>query len=152
MGSQYCQPADMIATGINSIALNAIPTADLQTACQQASELADSWGFRPRYGANTPVLLAWGGDVTYNAALVAVYLAMRARGYNPSAGADDNIFRGYSEAQQWFRDIGHGNVTPDVSPNVPIGQNQGADLPQVSTSQQRGWLTKNGNGTPTVGW
>lgn len=152
MGSQYCQPADLTLTGINPVAFQDVSLPEQTAGCQQASELADSWGLRGRYGNNSPILLAWGQDVTIQCAKVAVYLILTARGMNPSAGADSQIETNYKEAREWFMGIGRQNVHPDVTPNVAIGQNSGADLPQVQTSQQRGWLTSSPQGKPTVGW
>jgi hypothetical protein len=152
VASQYCQPADLSLTGINPLALVNVQAVQLVAACQQASELADSWGFRGRYGNNTPILLNWGQDVTLMVAKLAVALALGCRGYNPDAGADNIVDWFWKTAEDWLKGVGSQHVHPDVTPNVAIGQNSGADLPQVNTSQQRGWLTFNGSGKPTVGW
>lgn len=152
MGSQYCSPNDLTLTGINPIALVDVSSAEQLAACQQASEEMDSIAFRPRYGNASPILLAWGNDVTRKAVQIAVYYVMRQRGYNPSAGADDNIKADYEEAIKWCQGVGKQAISPDVTPNIPQGQNSGPDLPQVNSAQQRGWLTTSSSGKPTVGW
>jgi hypothetical protein len=151
MGSQYCQPPDLITTGINPLAFQDVSTPDQMTGCQQASELMDSMAFRGRYGNNSPILLAWGGDVTLQAAKLAVYLILNARGRNPSAGADDIVDRNYNEAIKWCEGVQRQSIHPDVTPNVQMNQNSGPDLPQVRTQPQRGWATCNARGTPTIG-
>jgi len=148
VGSQYCQPADLVAIGINPQALIGVSTAQQTAACQAASERADSY-MRGRYALP---LLSWGQDVTMMTAYIAVFLVMSARGYNPSAGADDLIRQRYEDAIAWFEGIQRQSVHPDVTPSVPQPGDPNHDLPQVQTSPQRGWQTYSASGKPTVGW
>jgi phage gp36-like protein len=135
VASVYCQPADLITTGVNAIALQDVPVQDQLVACQQASELADSY-IRGRYALP---LSAWGADVTFRTAQIAVYLTLKSRGYNPSAGADDNVRQGYEDSIRWFEGIQRQNTHPDVTPAVAQPGDPIHDLPQVITSQQRGF-------------
>ena len=148
MGSQYASPADLTTTGINPFALQDIAAPSLVAACQQASELADSY-LRGRYALP---LLAWGGDITYRVAQIAVYMALAARGYDPSTGADETIRKNYEDAVKWFEGVQRQSVHPDVTPSVAQPGDPVHDLPQVQTSPQRGWLTSSPQGKPTVGW
>lgn len=147
MGSQYCQPSDLTTTGINPFALQDVSNANLVAACVQASEVADSY-MRGRYALP---LSNWGGDVIYRVAQLAVYFALAARGYDPSAGADTTIRTNYEDAIEWFKGVQRQSVHPDVTPAVPQPGDPIHDLPQVSTSAQRGWPASNSSGTPTVG-
>ena len=146
MGSQYCNPSDLTTYGINPIALSDVSLPEQTAACVAASERADSY-MRGRYSLP---LLSWGQDVTMMTAYVAVYMLMSARGYNPSAGADDMIRVRYEDAIKWFEGIQRQNTHPDVTPSVALGQNAGPDLPQVRTSPQRRYQEFSGSGTPSV--
>lgn len=144
MASQYCFPSDLI-NQVNPIALTNITTAQQTAACQEASEIADSY-MRGRYALP---LLAWGQDVVSRVAQIAVYILMAARGYNPSAGADDLIRQRHEDAIKWFEGIQRQSVHPDVTPSVAQPGDPGHDLPQVQTSPQRGWQSNSG-GMPSV--
>jgi phage gp36-like protein len=144
--SLYCQTSDLITIGINAIALQDVPVPDQQAACQQASDLADSY-MRGRY--QLP-LLSWGSDITYHTAQIAVYLVLKARGYNPSAGADDNVRLGYEDSIKWFEGIQRQNTHPNVTPSVAQPGDPVYDLPQVRTSPERGWQQCSRTGMPSV--
>lgn len=150
MGSLYCQPSDMTTSGINPLALVNVTDPQRMAACQQASDLADAWGFRVRYGNNDPILLAWGTDVTLMAAKLAVAIALGARGYNPAAGADETIQQFWNIAEEFFKGIGRQSVTANVTPNVQVGINRGPDLPQVSSSPRRGYAQFGAGGKPVI--
>lgn len=145
MGSQYCTPADLTTYAINSAALVNILTAEQTAACQAASEKADSY-LRGRYALP---LSSWGSDITIHTAYIAVYLLMSARGYNPSAGADETIRIRYEDAVAWFEGIQRQAVHPDVAPAVAQPGDPVHDLPQVITSPQRGWAQTR-NGRPVI--
>jgi len=139
MASQYCQPSDLL-TAINPLALQDVSIAEQTSACQQASEIADSY-MRGRYALP---LAAWGRDITYRVAIVAVYLLLSARGYDPGAGADSRIRANYEDAILWFEGIQRQSVHPDVTPAVGQPGDPIHDVPQVFTSQQRGWTHRLG--------
>lgn len=149
MGSLYCQPADLALCGVNQFALIDVPLSTQQGACVQASDQADSWGFRGRYGNNSPILLAWGSDVTFNVARIAVWICLKSRGVNPDAGADVYWQYEYEESRDWLKGVGHGSVNPNVTPSANMNTNQGPDLPQVRTEPQRGYQEYSG-GRPSV--
>lgn len=146
MGSQYCDPVDLSLTGVNPLAFTDITTDQQISSCQQASELADSY-LRGRYALP---LSAWGGDVRYRTAQIAVYLLLSARGYNPE-GADNLIRKNYEDALLWYAGVQRQSVHPDVTPAVAQPGDPTHDLPQVQTSPVRGWQATNSSGTPTVG-
>ena len=144
--SIYCQPSDLTSTGINPISLEDVSTPQQTAACQQASELADSY-MRGRYALP---LQAWGGDITFRTAQIAVWMILKARGVNPDAGADSYWQTEYNDAIRWFEGVQRQSVHPDVTPASPSPGNATYDLPQVITQPQRGWSCSRG-GTPRVG-
>lgn len=146
MGSQYCFPPDLTTTGVNPTALQNLLLAQQNAACIQASEIADSY-MRGRY--QLP-LLAWGTDLTYRVAIIAVYLLLQARGMNPAAGADDRIRLNYEDSIRWLEGVQRQSVHPNVTPSVPQPGDPVHDLPQVHTQPMRGWTQFSGNGTPSV--
>lgn len=152
--SQYCQPSDLTLYAINPLALVNVTTLEQTAACIAASETADSH-MRGRY--QLP-LLTWGIDVTMHVAYIAVYLLMSARGYNPSAGADDTIQRRYYESvgfpdrpgSGWFPGIQRQAIHPDVTPSIAPGVDAVHDMPQVASDPPRGWQQFR-NGRAVVG-
>lgn len=147
MGSQYCTPADLVSTGINPVALLDVTNPQQLAACQQASEIADSY-MRGRYALP---LQAWGADVTFRTAQIAVWMLLKSRGVNPESGADAYWQTEYNDAIRWFEGIQRQSVHPDVTPAVPQPGDPIHDLPQVITSPQRGWTCGSRGGTPRVG-
>lgn len=148
MASQYCQPSDLVATGINPVALQDIPMSQQTASCQQASEMADSY-MRGRYALP---LSAWGQDVVIRTAHIAIYLLMTARGYDGSAGGGaDNLIRlNFEDAIRWFEGIQRQNVHPDVTPAVAQPGDPVHDLPQVITNQPRMWQQFNSKGRQVI--
>jgi hypothetical protein len=142
MPSLYCQPSDLLSVGVNAYALQDVDPSAQQAACVTASAMADAWGFRPRYANNQsldPILIAWGSDVTFMVAKIAVAICLGVRGYSPDAGADDRVQLLWNQAEDYFRGIGRQSITPNVTPNVAVGQNSGADLPQIYSDPRRGY-------------
>ena len=144
--SQYCSPSDLTTTGINALAFQDVPVPDQTDGCQKASDLADSY-MRGRYALP---LVAWGADITYRTAQIAVFLILSGRGYNPSAGADSTIRQNYEDAIAWFEGVQRQAVHPDVTPAVAQPGDPVHDLPQVRSQPQRGWAQFSGSGTPSV--
>jgi hypothetical protein len=159
-GTPYVLPSQL-GQYLPSAALNLGTTAEQQQACLDATEEADSY-LRGRYGNGTgqPFIIdAWGNDVTRYTAYIAIYLLMSGPvGFAPQAGSDSNITTNYYRAvgwpdrpgSGWFPGVQKQAIHPDITPQVPIGQNPNADVPQVFTSLQRGWTTPKGC-TPRTG-
>ncbi len=142
----YCDPADIPATGINADALVDISTPEQQAACDAASTVADSF-MRGRYGdpgPNVAVLSAWDGSVRMYTSWLAVFILMQARGYQPTAGADDRIQVQYDNAIAWFNGVQRQSIHPSVTPAAGPVIGGTAQLPIVATSVQRGWQTPPG--------
>ena len=145
MGTQYIQPSDLTSLGgINPFAIQQIAQTVQIGACQTASEMADSY-LRGRYPLP---LLSFGTDIKIYCAYIAVYLLMTQRGYDPGQPGGDEIIKeryfqsvGYPDkpGSGWFPGVQRQNVQPDVTPSTPQPGDAVHDVPQVFTSQQRGW-------------
>jgi hypothetical protein len=135
--------------------VNLATLGNAEQACLDATEEADSY-LRGRYGNGSGqpfVILSWGNDVTRHTAYIAIYLLLSGSvGFAPQAGSDTVITQNYYKAvgwpdrpgSGWFPGIQRQNVHPDITPQVAIGSNPNADVPQVFTSQQRGWNRRYG--------
>lgn len=148
----YCDPSDL-AQYLPQAVINLTSPTQQQQACDDASEEADSY-MRGRYSLP---LLAWGSDVRRYTAWIACYLLSQLIGFSPQAGSDRLIIERYYQAvgwpdrggSGWFPGIQRQAIHPDVTPSVPVTQDPTHDLPQVRTSQQRGWA-QTCNGKPVV--
>lgn len=124
-------------------------SAQQDQACLDATEEMDGF-LRGRYGNGTGQpfeIVSWGNDLTKWTAYIAINNIAELIGYAPQAGADVNLKTNYYRAVGWPDKPGTGwgpgiqrqSIHPDITPMVPIGSNPNADIPQVITSQQRGW-------------
>jgi len=129
----YCDPSDLPLYGLSATALAPIPLLTQQAACDEASEICDTY-FRDRY--QLP-LVAWGIDVRGAAAKIAVYNLMSTRGFNVSQGADQNIRLRYEDTLKWLLQVARQEVQANVTPTQD--QAPGYDDPSVVTNQPRGW-------------
>lgn len=139
MGTQYAYPSDLTATGaINSVALVNVSLTDQNNVCIQASAEADQY----IVVAYPLPLTGWPQILVERVCHIAAYRLMTGRGYNPLAGADDQLRLRYEDALQWLRDVSKKNIVPGftyAAPTPPTYQ-----LPQVYSSPPRGWC---GRGT-----
>ena len=128
--------------------------AEQTQACLDATEEADSY-MRGRFALP---LLTWGNDLTRYTAYIAIYLLSTGPiGLAPQAGADSNITPNYYRAvgwpdrpgTGWFPGIQRQAIHPDVTPTVAQPGDPVHDVPQVFTSQQRGWNQRFGK--PVIG-
>jgi Protein of unknown function (DUF1320) len=154
-GSQpYITPADL--TQYLPASALALATSDQQMqACVDATEVIDGC-LRGRYGngAGQPFIVnAVGNDIKRYTAAIAVFFLMDGPiGWSSNAGSDSNIKENYYRVTGWPDKPGTGvmyqiekqSLHPDVTPQVAIGQNPLADIPQVFTAQQRGWTHRLG--------
>lgn len=152
-GTPYCTVADL-AQYLPASVLNSTTVAQQTQACLDATEEADSF-LRGRYALP---LLAWGNDVRRMTAYIACYLLMTVRGFSSAAGSDSLITQRYYESKGtpgvpgsgWFPCIQRQSIHPDVTPSVTQPGDPVHDLPQVRTSQIRGWQQYR-CGKPVVG-
>ena len=150
--ASYCSPANL-AQYLPASVLSRSTNAQQLQACADASEEADSY-LRGRYALP---LDAWGNDVTRYTSWIACYLLMTLIGFTPQAGSDKFIVERYYQAvgwpdrpgTGWFPGIQRQAIHPDVTPAQPQPGDAVHDVPQVLTTQQRGWQTFSG-GKPTI--
>ena len=127
-----------------------LATTDQQDqACLTATEEADSY-MRGRF--QMP-LLSWGTDVKRYTAYIALYQLAQLIGFAPQGNSDRTVTENYYRAvgwpdkagTGWFPGVQRQSIHPDVTPTLASPGNPTYDLPQVSTSQARGWQrTSNG--------
>ena len=147
-GAPYVTAAQL-AQYIPAATLNLATLAQQDQACVDATEEADSY-LRGRYALP---LTAWGNDVVRYTAYIACYLLMSGPiGWAPEAGSDSNITTNYYRAvgwpdrpgTGWFVGVQRQSIQPDVTPSVAQPGDAVHDVPQVFTSQQRGWNQRYG--------
>ena len=135
-------------------AFNGITSGQQAQACIDATGEADS----RLSGRYQMPLLAWGADLTKYTAWIAIYNLLSTRGFSPQGGADSNIIARYYEAvgnpnvpgsMGWFDRVQRQAIHPDITPTVASNVSPTYNLPQVFTSQQRGWACTI-NGKPVV--
>ena len=129
---------------MNQVSLVNVSPAEVTAACVAASDEADSY-MRGRFPVDT-VATSWGTDIRMNVSFIAAWILLQARGFRPSAGADETIRENYYKAvgdprgeqgNGWFPGIQRQRVHPNIvfpTPPVPTFQ-----MPQVATSCPRGW-------------
>ena len=154
-GAPYVTPAEL-SNYLPAATLSLASPAQQLQACSDATEEADSY-LRGRYGNGTgqPFIIdAWGNDVTRYTAYIAIYLLLSGSiGFAPQAGADSNITTNYYRAvgwpdrpgSGWFPGVQRQAIHPDITPQVAIGQNPNADVPQIFTAPPRGWTNRSRN-------
>jgi phage gp36-like protein len=151
-GLPYCTRANL-ANYLPAATLALATDQQKDQACLDASEEADSY-MRGRYALP---MSAVGNDVVMYCSWMACYHLMNLIGWPPQANSDSNIRERYYKAvgwpdkpgTGWFPGIQRQTVHPDVTPAVAQPGDAIHDVPQVHTSQQRGWQTFRG-GKPTV--
>lgn len=123
--------AELLAMGIASNALGAIPSAERDAARGIASSFALSY-LQKRF---VLPLLSWSDDVKRATAHVCSYDLLTFRGFNPNLGADDSLEKRYANAVQWLRDVARGIVEPEavVGSAPPITK----ESPLLSTDVSR---------------
>ena len=144
--------ASQLAQYLPAATLNLATLTQQNQACLDATEEADSY----LRGRGALPLLAWGNDITMRTAHIAIYRLMSGPiGWAPQAGSDDNFETNYFRAvggttkngitfQGWFRDVQLQNIQPDVTWSSTPNTDPGHSVPQVFTSQQRGWNQRYG--------
>jgi phage gp36-like protein len=133
VGTQYVTAAEL-RSYVNAAAIVDIEEQDVTRACIAASEKADSY-FRGRYPLP---FTAYGEDVKMHVAWIAVYIALRQRGYNPAQdGTADPIRQQFDDAVMWLEGVQRQSIHPDVTYNSPSPPNY--QLPTVRSAQARGW-------------
>lgn len=133
--TQYAQPSDLTAFGISSDALDAMDPADILRSLQGSSAVIDS-AMRSRY---TLPFTRVGLDVARCCCIISVYDLLVVRGYNPSAGADENLLLRVQQERSWLKQVAAGLMTPDVADSSgDVTQTEGT-RGRVVSAPSRGW-------------
>ena len=161
-GTAYVTPTQLLQY-LPAAALGLATMAEQTQSCLDATEEVQTSSYlRGRYGngSGQPFIIeAWGNDVVRHTAYIAIYLLMAGPiGFAAQAGSDDNIKTNYYKAvgwpdrpgSGWFPGIQRQQIHPDITPQVAIGSNPNADVPQVFSNVQRGWTSRNGRGVGNI--
>jgi hypothetical protein len=158
--SQYCFPSDLILYAINPLALQGIPIPNQTAACIEASSEADGY-LGDRYPL--PYFPPFPTALIIHTTYIAVFRLMNARGYDPEAGADEQIRQNYymttfnpnTGVLGWLARVKRQEISiPDLIFSTPASPN--FSLPAVRTggpsvASVRGWTTTRSSGRPPWG-
>lgn len=130
----YASSSDLTRLGVGAAAVVGIPSGEIATALDSASDLADSY-LGARY---TLPLVAWGDDLRRAVCQIAAYDVIAGnRGFNPEQGADVSLRLRYEDAIKWLERVAAGSLVPvaviDSSPTTDEGS------AFVITDAKRGW-------------
>jgi phage gp36-like protein len=139
----YANLADLTVYGLPATSLGQTTVAQQQAAIDAASATVDNF-FNGRYALP---LLSWDLQTRMVTCWIAAYHMLSVRGYNPAAGADDNIRTRYEDAMLWLDKVQAKAAHPLVTPSP--SQSPAFDMPVVITSsviaasgavgRSRGW-------------
>jgi phage gp36-like protein len=137
--TKYAQPSDIPVYGVSEDAISGIPPESVEQALQGASSQIDS-AFRSRF---TLPLFSVDQATVRCCCVLAVYDLLVVRGYNPAAGADENLRLRFQDANSWLRQVASGLMTPDVK-DSSADPEPGTDSTRarVMSSSSRGWTSR----------
>ena len=136
--SSYATTSDLAAYGLPSAVLSTIDPATQQEALDAASAKADGY-IRSRF---VLPLKTWGLDLRQAVAKLAAYDLMSVNGFNPEAGADENLRMRAQDAEKWLANVGKGEISPaftDSSPTVGADGLSKPSGPRLTSQASRGW-------------
>jgi phage gp36-like protein len=111
--SSYAQVNDLFVHGAPMTAFqqgaNPIPNATLQSALDDASDLADSY-IGPR--GQLPLLEPYPGDLVKAVCKIAAFEILSTRGINPASGADTALEIRYNQAMKWLDNVRTQVISP----------------------------------------
>lgn len=144
----YCGPSDLVTVGWTANAQGQLTAAQINGACQNASDFADGF-FRARYGVGSCPLQMWDSSITLAVAKVAVWYLICIRGFNPNASADQNFRTQYNDAVAFFNSVQRQQAHPLVTPQGS-NTNPGAQQPQLISASVVD--VSSGRTAPNRGW
>ena len=114
----YATPADVARVGMAKAALEAIPVADVATACLNASSEAEGY----LAAANTLPITSVDAATRQHIARMAVFELFRFRSKAASGGVDPMLEIGRSDALTWLNRVATGKLRPpglvDATPDT----------------------------------
>ncbi len=128
----YVEPSDLRSTAIQSQALEGVDAAVILECCLRATGDGET-AFNSSY---VMPITEWGDDIRGNLADMAVYYAMKHRGFRPG-GSDELIVKGHTDARSWLRSIANGKTSPiSIKDSTADVYDAGA---YVTSATKRGW-------------
>ncbi len=116
MGTRYAERSDLVRFGLSADALVGVPTATQDEALDGASSMLAGYIASRR---KLP-LSAWGDDLRRYTCGIAAYDLMVTRGYQPGAGADEELRRRFDDALAWGKLFAAGGVeSPEMVDSTP---------------------------------
>jgi phage gp36-like protein len=135
MAAAYCLVTDL-GLAIRAEALDGLDTFTMQDCIDGAADTIDSY-LRSRYALP---LRSWGKDIRRCCAILAVYDAMTARGFNPANSGDDQLELRYEKQIQWLRDISNEKASPNViDASSPASPGTSTERARMQSNIQRGY-------------
>lgn len=127
--ANYCDISDLTDLGIPAAALSGFTDDEKTSAIDAMSSEADSY-LSARY---KPPFTSWPVSLRMHVARGAVYILMSKRGFNPNAGGNELIVKGYDDAKSWLTKVARGFVTLPVVDTAPAA----TAIPEVSSTAGR---------------
>ncbi len=149
----YAEIGDFAAFGISENAIAGYDATKVQKALAAASRVMDGY-LRPQF---TLPLLAWTDDMKRACCIIAVWDILSGRGYNPAAGADENVRERYytimgdpaRPGSGWLPGVAAGRIIPSVTDSAAGGAiGRPSARPVMVSSSQRGWSSRGSSGGP----
>ena len=139
----YGSLTDLTNVGLPATALANISSSIQQAALDDTASTMDSY-FAGRYPLP---LISWPPSVNRCNAIMAAYELLVVRGYNPSAGADENFRRRYDDQIRWLEQVERQAAHPAIvgsasATNYAAPQVISSSVVSVTTGQtagNRGW-------------
>lgn len=144
----YATTTDLATFGLSADALAGIDTNAQTAALTAASRLADGY-LRARF---TLPIATPSVDLVEAVCKIAAYTLLSARGFNPEAGADQNIRDRYRDALAWLKDVAAGTATPALTDSSPAGQLGGPFVLQSQLQSDGLPLVVSGGRSTARGW
>jgi phage gp36-like protein len=110
----YVTPSELADVSIAAKAFATFDQSKKLARCLRATDDADGY-LRRRY---TLPLVSWSSDLTDNVGHLAVWGGINARGFQPE-GPDAMLLDNRNAAVRWLKDVGAGNVTPNIVDSTP---------------------------------
>lgn len=139
--TEYCTVDDLESLGMGGRAFRDRPLPDKEQAIKVASSTIDSY-LRNQY---TLPLQAHGEDIRQCCAVLACYTLLRVKGFDPSSDGNEVIVEERDRQVRWLENIAKGNTAPSVTDSSSEQRAFGTG-PRVTTSSQRGYISRSGGG------
>ena len=131
----YATLAQFYATGLPANALTGIAVTALQSALDNAAAEMDSRAFNARFVL--PLIPPYPLDLVQINCDLAAWIALKARGYDPSSKTDIAVRQGWVDALAWLDGVAGERIQPTVIDSSSGGNS--IQAPQVLSSPLRGW-------------